>query len=505
MIKLTALILIILIMPLSQTFAQDMKSPKVAISLSDLATPPAMDISHIVKAFKATITNRLSQFPNVIIHPTEIALEEYARKPKILLNADKVKLIRIKRETGLDGLIFGSLEEKEDKLILTIHFIDFSSGKVFFSGTFEDSFGSSLLSKVEEKVSAYVNSLISYYDRTLTVISDPDGAEIWIDGQKIGVTPAYNILVKDRLIQIQIKKQGYIPYETSVELDTGQKELVSVQLYKYSLTITSQPLQASVSVNGQIVGLTPIENLALEKPEFTVEVARRGYKSFSQSISLKPGQQAYIHAELYDVLADRFLNKESSWKIDYHEVGFVQSLDFQNMKEIDVESFPISNFQYCAKFGRLSAGIRLGFGILKTSQNFDTFMGADEGYESFDINVAKGRLFARYNILEIANMLGLYLGASTGFMSVNSKNYDAPTDLVELRKANPLIGGEFGVDLYVLNPFKLTIMGGYDYGGKIEYAKKKATYWGEPEYKREILKLQPFYVGAGITLSFRAF
>jgi len=48
-------------------------------------------------------------------------------------------------------------------------------------------------------------------------------------------------------------------------------------------------------------------------------------------------------------------------------------------------------------------------------------MGAGEGYESFDIDVTKGRLFARYNILEIANMLGLYLGASTGFMSANAK------------------------------------------------------------------------------------
>lgn len=505
MSKLTAFLLLILLMLSSLAVAQDMENPKIAISLSDLATPPASDISHIVKAFRETITNSLYQFPNVIIHPTETVLEEYTKNPDILLTADKVKLLRIKRETGLDGLIFGSLEGKENKFILTIHLVDFSSGKIFFSGTFEDSFGSSLLSKVEDKITAYVNSLMIYYNRTLTVVSDPDGAEVWVNGQSAGVTPINDFIVKDRKVQIQLKKQGYVPYETSVELDIGQKVLINTQLYKYSLTVTSQPLQANVLVNGQVVGITPIDNLTLEKPEFTVDVIMKGYKPFSQSVSLNPGQKAYIHAELYNVLADRILKRDSLWRIDYHEVGFHQSLDFQNMKEIDVESFPISSFQYCAKFGRFSAGFGLGFGILKASQNFDTFMGAGEGYESFDIDVAKGRLFARYNILEIANMLGLYLGASTGFMSVNSKNYDAPTDLVELRKANPLIGGEFGVEFYVLNPFKLTIMGGYDYGGKIEYAKKKATYWGEPEYKREILKLQPFYVGVSIMLSFRAF
>jgi hypothetical protein len=502
--KLTAFSLLILLMLSSLTMAQDMENSKIAISLSDLATPPGADISHIAKAFRDTITNSLSQFPNVIIHSTETVLEEYTKNPDILLTADKVKLLRIKRETGLDGLVFGSLEGKENKFVLTIHLIDFSSGKIFFSGTFEDSFGSSLLSKVEDKITAYVNSLMIYYDRTITVVSSPDGAEVWINGQKAGITPINDFIVKDRQVQVQLKKQGYVPYETSVELDIGQKALINAQLYKYSLTVTSQPLQANVLINGQIVGITPIDNLTLEKSEFTVDVIMKGYKPFSQSVSLSPGQKAYIHAELYDVLADRILKRDSLWRIDYHEVGFHQSLDFQKMKEIDVESFPISSFQYCAKFGRFSAGFGLGFGILKASQHFDTFMGAGEGYESFDIDVTKGKLFARYNIIEIANMLGLYLGASTGFMSVNSKNNDA-TDLIELNKVNPLIGGEFGVDIYVLNPFKLTIMGGYDYGGKIEYAKKKATYWGEPEYKREILKLQPFYVGVGIMLSFRAF
>jgi len=80
--------------------------------------------------------------------------------------------------------------------MLTIHLVDFSSGRIFFSGTFEDSFGSSLLSKVEDNISAYVNSLMIYYNRTLTVISDPDGAELWINGQKAGVTPVNDFIVR---------------------------------------------------------------------------------------------------------------------------------------------------------------------------------------------------------------------------------------------------------------------------------------------------------------------
>jgi len=151
--------------------------------------------------------------------------------------------------------------------------------------------------------------------------------------------------------------------------------LISTQLYKYSLTVTSQPLQANVLVNGQVVGIAPIDDLVLEKPEFTVDVIMKGYKPFSQSISLKPGQKAYIHAELYNVLADRILKRDSLWRIDYHEVGFLQSLDFQNMKEIDVESFAISSFQYCAKFGRFSAGFGLGFWHIESLTEFRYFYG----------------------------------------------------------------------------------------------------------------------------------
>jgi len=112
MIKLTAFMLMGLLIS-SYVLALDTENPKIAISLSDLVTPPGADLSHVVKAVRTTIINRLSLFPNVVIYPDETMLDEYIKKPVILLNADKIKLLKIRRETGLDGLIFSSLEEKK--------------------------------------------------------------------------------------------------------------------------------------------------------------------------------------------------------------------------------------------------------------------------------------------------------------------------------------------------------------------------------------------------------
>ena len=69
--------------------------------------------------------------------------------------ADKVQLLQISRETGFDGLIFGKLEEKAGILSLILHLVDFSSGRIYFTGEFQDGFGSALLEKLDGLYAIY--------------------------------------------------------------------------------------------------------------------------------------------------------------------------------------------------------------------------------------------------------------------------------------------------------------------------------------------------------------
>lgn len=477
----------------------------IAICLLDIDASSDEELEYIVKAVSKTISNRLSQFPNIIVYPGESAPARYFREPEKIITADKVRLLQIRRETGFDGLIFGKVEESEGILSLALHLVDFSSGRIYFSGKLQYTFGSELFSELEKKVSVYVNNLISYYDRILTITSDPDGAEVMINGEAAGVTPIDKLHVRDGVMQIRMEMEGYMPFETEIDLQVGQKGTVYAQLSKQSLptvsslTATSQPPGADLYMDDQFLGTTPIKNLVLKQQNFNIKLTSEGYAPYSEFISLNPGQKAYIHAQLHGLLDGK---KKSGWRIDAHNFSFFQTLEIQDLEEFDIKAYPAVNFRYYAKFGGAAAGFGISVNRLNVDQNFDTFMGSDEGSEPLTMDIVKGTIFARKNILESPNRMELYLGGFTGFSLSTVTQNDAPSDMDDIQRVGPLIGGELGLSLYLIRVLKISAVAGGYYAGRLEYAAKEASYWGEPRYERRLVKLHPFYIGFELAFSF---
>lgn len=494
--------ILILLIFISSSFCLAQDSPeKIPICLRDFDTSPDEDLTYIVRAINTTIINCMAQFPEIKAYSSEMISEKYFSKPDSILGYDKVQLLPIRRETGFDGLIFGRIENLEAGLKVTMHLLDFSSGRIYFSGTFDENFGSSLLGKLEEKVALYAKTLISYYDCILAVTSEPEGAEVWLNGEKKGETPANKLDVKDGKTEVQIKKEGYIPYKTEIELRSGQKGSIHAQLYKHSLTATSTPSEALIYINDKYIGKTPIKDFILKQNEFKIQFTKDGFAPFSKDVSIKPGQEAYIHAELYDLITDHLRNKESIWEIDAHNFTFFQTWEVQSIKEFDIDIYPTSSFRYQAKFGKIYAGFGMAISPLSVAQHFDTFLGPGEGYEPFNIDITKGIAFCHYNILDKIGWLEIYVGPFAGILSSKSTQYNAPAGLMEMQKVNPLLGGEFGINFYLSKMIKISGLLGGCYGGNIDYAMKEATYWGEAKYTRKEIGLHPFYAGLGLTVA----
>jgi len=512
MIKWFSILLLMLAFIPAQSWSEEQNDVTVAICLRDLDTPPGADLGYVARGINRTILNQLALFPNIVVYPSEGPRGEYFKDTTDMLSLDKVQLLRIRRETGFDGLIYGQIvehpdedgKEQEAQLSLTIHLVDFSSGRIYFTGTLQGDFGSELLRQLEAKIATYADALIHYYSCSLKITSEPTGVEVWVDDDKVGVTPIDKLDVKDGQTKVQVKKQGYAPFETQVDLKAGQKTALHVQLHKlhkYSLTATSVPSGASVYLDDRKIGVTPITGFALEQPKFTVKFVKKGFAPRTETVSLRPGEQAYVHSELYDLLIDHLRKKKSRLTIDSHNFGLAQTMNFQNLKDIEIESFPLTSFRYYAKMGRWQTGVNLGRSVLKTSQHFDTFMGIKEGYESFTIAVSQNTAFGQYNIIERLNRLDCYVGVHGGFMIATADQPNAPDDCSALRKVNPVVGGEIGANFYLFRSLKLSTLIGMYYAGQIEYARKEASYWGQAVYETQKLKLYPFYAGLSLTYS----
>ncbi|MCK4347220.1 MAG: PEGA domain-containing protein, partial [Thermoplasmatales archaeon] len=94
---------------------------------------------------------------------------------------------------------------------------------------------------------------------SISVSSDPSGADIYLDGEYKGMTPKTisDIISGDH--EIELKKSGYENWSDSVYVEAGETKNVSKELIPKtgSISITSKPSDAKIYLDGEYKGMTP--------------------------------------------------------------------------------------------------------------------------------------------------------------------------------------------------------------------------------------------------------
>ena len=202
---------------------------QISIYLQAKAEDPKLQA--INQALKLSISNQLHQPSEVKVYDDTDQID----LPTQILQMDKVQLLNVRRTTGFDGLIrVATIDPSLDDNLLTIQLdlVGFSAGQIVFSHQLEGTFGADLLSQVEAKVSSFLQTLVHYYDAKLSIISDPIGAEVWVDGRNLGQTPTGNLTIAaNQQLNLAIKKKGYLTYNRVIEVQSGQYTLIHALLY----------------------------------------------------------------------------------------------------------------------------------------------------------------------------------------------------------------------------------------------------------------------------------
>jgi formylglycine-generating enzyme required for sulfatase activity len=127
----------------------------------------------------------------------------------------------------------------------------------------------------------------------LTITSNPvDGAEITIDGESSGSTPAHEIELGAGEHTVEVVAPLHLPYQTTVVFEPGEppRELEAILIPNWApLTVATSPAGATVSLDGAVVGSTPLEH-RIEAGERVVEIRRQGFKSFSRRFQATAGE-----------------------------------------------------------------------------------------------------------------------------------------------------------------------------------------------------------------------
>jgi len=165
--------------------------------------------------------------------------------------------------------------------------------------------------RMKAKVGAAPASLCSGASTTTTTVqpgggaisvsSTPSGATISLSSQNKGLTPATISGLSAGKYSVKLTLSGYRDYVKTVTVRNGQTASVAATLKSIpagTLTVNSVPAGASVTLNGEAKGTTPLTLTNLPVRKYTVQLTLTGYKNFKKVVKVKNGQETTVNARL---------------------------------------------------------------------------------------------------------------------------------------------------------------------------------------------------------------
>jgi hypothetical protein len=163
----------------------------------------------------------------------------------------------------------------------------------------------------DTKVKAELKATIGGGGGTIRVMSNVDGAHVWLDGTDMGVVPLDIKDVKAGEHVLEVKAQGYVTREEKVVVNNGQSAIFKLDLNPGGdgiIKVVSPVPDAEVFIDGASVGKVPQEKGVTAGEHFVV-VKLPGMKNFEEKVRVEAGQSVTVSAVLKAVGKLRVLSE----------------------------------------------------------------------------------------------------------------------------------------------------------------------------------------------------
>jgi len=131
----------------------------------------------------------------------------------------------------------------------------------------------------------------------LSIDSNPQGAQIAIDGKNAASTPTNIASLLPGHHTITISKPGYAAETRSIDVTSGSKSVISVQLTSTtaSVAVTTDPAGATVWIDGRDTGKMTPAQISLDKPgNHTFVLKKQGYLDETANANVQIGQMLQL-------------------------------------------------------------------------------------------------------------------------------------------------------------------------------------------------------------------
>ena len=136
-------------------------------------------------------------------------------------------------------------------------------------------------------------------DGRLTVVSQPAGASVTVDGRFRGLSPVRLALVPDREYTVSLSRAGYsrVTRKVRVPAATDERLVVDLAARSGTLTIRAIPADATIFINGREAGTGTVTASLPAEPQ-RITVRRSGYVDWQKSVTPRAGLTQTVDARM---------------------------------------------------------------------------------------------------------------------------------------------------------------------------------------------------------------
>ena len=145
-----------------------------------------------------------------------------------------------------------------------------------------------------------VNFILQPAWAEVTISSQPDGAEVKVDDRVVGTTPLITeILQGQHNITLSLNKHKPVTLSQTIEAGKALRlEPISLPPADGWLVLSSKPAGATVSVDGNFHGATPLKLTLSSATEHTVRLDKSGYQTSKKKIALAAGEEQILAVKM---------------------------------------------------------------------------------------------------------------------------------------------------------------------------------------------------------------
>jgi len=135
----------------------------------------------------------------------------------------------------------------------------------------------------KEKV---LTALLQIKTGSVTIESTPAKADIYIDGEKVGKTPANLKSIGRGTHEVEVRMEGYEVWREKVIIEENIEKTITaaLQIKTGSVIIESTPSKADIYLDGEEVGKTPASLESIVPGKHNLEIRMDGYEIWSESV-----------------------------------------------------------------------------------------------------------------------------------------------------------------------------------------------------------------------------